>query len=91
MITHTLRNKVAELQKKLAQMGNPTLGQRDLLSKRYERYAEEDLEATAEEEQSIAPLESAVGTEEESGGQGPHASERPMMVMVDESTGNKYL
>ena len=27
----------------------------------------------------------------EGAGQGPHASERPMMVMVDESTGNKYM
>ena len=70
-----------ELQKKLAEMGKSTTGQRNVLVKRYERYK-------SQEEEDVGPEE-----EMEMGDAGPrpHASDRPMMVMVDESTGNKYM
>ena len=64
-----------ELQKKLREMGKSDQGPRGVLIKRYEKYA--DLE---DQEEIPAGAEKA-----------PHASERPMMVMVDESTGNKYM
>ena len=70
-----------QLQKRLAEMGKSTLGQRNVLAKRYERYK-------AQEEED-ADLEEA--TETTAAAPRPHASDRPMMVMVDESTGNKYM
>ena len=70
-----------ELQKKLAEMGKSTKGQRNVLAKRYERYRSQEGEESDPEEAS------------EKGDVGliPPASDRPMMVMVDESTGNKYM
>ena len=70
-----------ELQKKLAEMGKSTVGQRNVLAKRYERYRSQEGEGEDLEEEA------------EGGGVDPrpHASDRPMMVMVDESTGNKYM
>ena len=56
-------------------MGKSDQGSRGVLIKRYEKYA--DLEDQEEVPEGV--------------GQAPHASERPMMVMVDESTGNKYM
>ena len=64
-----------EFQRKLRELGKSDQGPRGVLIKRYEKYA--DLE---DQEEVPAGAEQA-----------PHASERPMMVMVDESTGNKYM
>ena len=64
-----------ELQRKLREMGKSDQGQRGVLIKRYEMYADHEDQAEVSEETQ----------------QGPHASERPMMVMVDESTGDKYM
>ena len=70
-----------ELQKKLLDMGKSARGQRSVLIERYERYAtEDDQEETLDDQEAS---ETGVGS--------GHASEHPMMVMVDESTGNKYM
>ena len=85
-----------ELQKKLLDMGKSAKDQRSVLIERYERYAHEEeqeevLEGQEEEEASEEAIERKPGCPEEAKGQRPHASEHPMMVMVDESTGNKYM
>ena len=79
-VGHALSTK--ELQKRLREMGKSDKGQRGALMRRYEMYA--DLEDQDEAQ---------AGVEQEGAGsrQAPHAAERPMMVMVDESTGNKYM
>ena len=77
-----------ELQKRLRKLGNSDRGQRSDLIKRYEMYADV-------EEQEEDP--DGAGTDVPSSDAGssrtraPHASARPMMVMIDESTGNKYM
>ena len=71
-----------ELQKRLKEMGKSTLGRRNVLVERYERYK-------AQEEAEDAGVEEAGEAAESSPRE--HASDRPMMVMVDESTGNKYM
>ena len=70
-----------ELQKKLLDMGKSARGQRSVLIERYERYAREE-----DQEEALEGCEVS-----ETGAGSGHASEHPMMVMVDESTGNKYM
>ena len=70
-----------ELQKKLLDMGKSARGQRSVLIERYERYAIEDDQEETLNDQVIS--ETGVGS--------GHASEHPMMVMVDEPSGNKYM
>ena len=79
-VGHALSTK--ELQKKLRELGKSDKGSRGTLIGRYEKYADPDDQEAAQDE---------VGRERESDRQAPHASERPMMVMVDEATGNKYM
>ena len=80
-----------ELQKRLRNMGKSDKGQRSVLIERYERYAREEEEVTAVgsevEEAPKEATERKPGCQEETKGQRPHASDYPMMVMVDESTG----
>ena len=64
-----------ELQKRLRELGQSTEGQRNVSIKRYENHV-------AQEDQE------EMGSDETAA---PHASDNPMMVMVDESTGNKYM
>ena len=64
-----------ELQRELRELGKSDKGSRGVLFGRYEKYADKD------------DHEDAGGD----AGQGPHASERTMMVMVGEPTGNKYM
>ena len=69
-----------ELQRRLREMGRSERGSRPVLVRRYER--------------EISPGEHAsedAGEGQEAGRAAAHASEHPMMVMVDESTGNKYM
>ena len=69
-----------ELQTKLRELGKAVKGQRPVLVRRYEQ-------ATAGEgREEGAPPEDARGERSEA-----HATEHPVMVMVDESTGNKYM
>ena len=63
------------LQKRLRELGMSTLGARNVLMRRYQMYAGQELQE-----------ELGLGM-----GPGVHAYERPMMVMVDETTGNKYM
>ena len=64
-----------EIKWKLAEIGRATEGPRNVLVKRYEKFVNHEDRERPSEEET----------------QGPHASESPMMVMVDESTGNKYM
>ena len=64
-----------ELRHRLKELGKSILGARNVLVKRYQMYA-------PEEDQDDA------GEGEMAGG---HAYDKPMMVMVDEDTGNKYM
>ena len=64
-----------ELPKRLGEMGQPTEGQRNVLTKRWEKYVAQD----DQEEMGVGEA------------QGSRASDNPMMVMTDESTGNKYM
>ena len=64
-----------ELQRRLKELGKSNEGQRNVLIKRYERCVAQEEEETMGEAEAV----------------GPHASDNPMMVMVDESTGNKYM
>ena len=85
-----------ELQKRLRNMGKSDKGQRSVLIERYERYArEEEQEETSDGQEAEEASEEATtrkpGCQEGTKGQRPHASDYPMMVMVDESTGNKYM
>ena len=61
-------------------MGRSSEGPRDFLVKRYELYRRELGEPEEGEETPVEDGEAA-----------PHASDSPMMVMVDETTGNKYM
>ena len=85
-VGHALSTK--ELQKRLREMGKSDKGQRGALMRRYEMYA--DLE-DQEEVQAWAGADVSTPSGDSSRPQAPHASEIPMMVMVDESTGNKYM
>ena len=70
-----------ELQRRLREIGKSDRGSRQDLVRRYEREVpqeERDGERDPGEEEDHDPMPS-------------HASENPMMVMVDESTGNKYM
>ena len=62
-----------ELQRKLRELGRSSQGPRSVLAKQYERYALQEGKGDASTELEL----------------GPHVSEHPMMVMVDESTRNK--
>ena len=64
-----------ELEKRLGEMGQSTEGQRNVLIKRYEQYAAQD----DQEEMGVSEA------------QGSHASDNLIMVMTDESIGNKYM
>ena len=64
-----------ELQKRLKESGRSVEGQNNFFIKRYEKYV-------AQVDQEEVGDGDAVG---------PRASDNPMMVMVDESTGNKYM
>ena len=78
-----------ELQKRLREFGKSAEGQRNVPIKRYEKYvAREDQEEIGEEG---AVPEGGRHDAPEASEAGPHASDNPMMVMVDESTGNKYM
>ena len=69
---HALSTK--ELQRKLRELGKSDKGSRGVLIGRYEKYADlEDQEG----------VQAEVEREGEENRQAPHASERPMMVMVD--------
>ena len=59
----------------MRESGQSAEGQRNVFVKRYEKYV------AREDREEIGEGEAA----------GPHASDNPMMVMVDESTGNKYM
>ena len=77
-----------ELQRKLSEMGKSTSGPRHALVKIYHQHAiSEALEGQATPSGASAGEEGGAS----SSGARPHASENPMMVMVDESTGNKYM
>ena len=70
-----------ELQKKLKELGKSSEGSRSELIKRHDKEVQnEESERDPEENNSSStqPPKS-------------HASENPMMVMVDEATGNKYM
>ena len=69
-----------KLQSKLRELGKSTRGQRPVLVRRYEQAVPED------EREEGAPQEDPQGERSEA-----HATEHPVMVMVDESTGNKYM
>ena len=69
-----------ELKKRLDQMGKSTQGARHVLLRRYEGYRQEE---EGQDEGEETPVEE--------GRVAPHASDSPMMVMVDETTGNKYM
>ena len=64
-----------EFQRRLKELGKSNEGQRNVLIKRYEKYVAQ------EDQEEMGDGEAA----------GPHASDNPMMVMVDEDTGNKYI
>ena len=59
----------------MKELGKSTLGARNVLVKRYQMYAPE------EDHNDEGTGEAA----------GSHAYDKPMMVMVDEDTGNKYM
>ena len=65
-----------ELQKRLRELGRSDKGPRNVLAKRYAKYAPEE---EVDGEDVAGPVEAD--------GPNPHASEHPMMVMVDEDTG----
>ena len=70
-----------ELQRQLRRMGKSDKGTRSDLVKRYDREVpQEDAAGERDEDR-----------ERESRPMPPHASENPMMVMGDESTGSKYM
>ena len=83
---HAMSTK--ELQKRLREMGKSDQGQRSALIRRYEMYADVDDQEEGPAGASADVPSSDAGS---SRTRAPHASERPMMVMVDESTGNKYM
>ena len=77
-----------ELQNKLREMGKSIKGQRSVLVRRYEQAAaQEEIDGPEAEEESKEKSGCAEGEK----GQKPHATEHPVMVMVDEATGNKYM
>ena len=85
-VGHAMSTK--ELQKKLREMGKSDQGQRSALIRWYEMYADVDDQEEGPAGSSTDVPSSDAGS---SGTRAPHASERPMMVLVDESTGNKYM
>ena len=85
-VGHAMSTK--ELQKRLRELGKSDRGHRSDLIKRYEMYADVDDQEEGQNGESADVPSSDAGS---SRTRAPHASERPMMVMVDESTGNKYM
>ena len=75
-------------QKRLRELGKSDKGQRSDLIRRYEMYATVD---DQEEGPDGAGTDVPISGAGSSCTRAPHASERPMMVMIDESTGNKYM
>ena len=85
-VGHAMSTK--ELQKRLRELSKSDRGQRSDLIKRYEMYADvEDQEEGPDGEGTDVPSSDAGSSRTRA----PHASERPMMVMIDESTGNTYM
>ena len=70
-----------ELRLKLQQMGKSSVGARNVLIKRYQLYSDEPVPSPDEVSGEGDRLENS----------NPQANDHPMMVMVDESTGNKYM
>ena len=70
-----------ELQKRLREIGKSSRGSRSELIKRYDREVQNENQEEDQEEKSVSSVRPPTS----------HASENPMMVMVDESTGNKYM
>ena len=70
-----------ELQKKLRDLGKSSKGSRSELIKRYDKEVQNEESERGPEEKSSSSLQPPKS----------HASENPMMVMVDEATGNKYM
>ena len=68
-----------ELQNRLREMGESSKGQRSVLVRRYEQAAPQEGQVD-EDQKEEAQVERS----------GAHATEHPVMVMVDEATGNKY-
>ena len=70
-----------ELQRELRELGKTDTGYRQYLVNRYDKEVpqeEADGERDGDQEKESRPMP-------------PHASENPMMVIVDESTGDKYM
>ena len=70
-----------ELQKKLKELGKSPKGSRSELIRRYDREVQNEESGNGPEEKSSWSTQPPKS----------HASENPMMVMVDEATGNKYM
>ena len=85
-VGHAMSTK--ELQKRLRELGKSDRGQRGDLIKRYEMYADVEDQEEGPSGESVDVHSSDAGS---SRTRAPHASERPMMVVIDESTGNKYM
>ena len=69
-----------EPRKRLTELGKSVQGARNVLVARYKKCREEAGEPDEGEE---TPVEAGVAA--------PHAADNPMMVMVDETIGNKYM
>ena len=70
-----------ELQKRLRDLGKSPKGSRSELIKRYDKEVQNEESERDPEEKSASSMQPPKS----------HASENPMMVMVDEATGNKYM
>ena len=70
-----------ELQRKLKELGKYSKRSRSELTKRYDREVQSEEPERGPEEKSSSSMQPPKS----------HASENPMMVMVDEATGNKYM
>ena len=73
-----------ELKRKLTKVGRSAEGARNVFVKRSEKYVSPE----AQEEFTADICE---GEHESQADRGAHTTGRPMMVMVDEPTGNKYM
>ena len=76
-----------ELQKKLRDLGKSDRGSRPELVQKYEKYAPQE----EQEELDAGTSTRSEDSNSSSDRRGAHASEHPIMVMVDESTGNRYM
>ena len=69
-----------ELKRRLQELGRSSEGKINVLVKRYKASRED---AEEEDDGDVTPAEGEKSA--------PHASDHPMMVMVDDATGNKYM